>query len=270
MGKNNPAVGQAALGIGTSFLGDAQQYLFQGMYNDMQQANTQDNMRLQKQLGLQYWKETGPVAQMEQYKKAGLNPALMYGMGGGGGQSAAMPTATGPGGNATKSDAVGMGIQLGLAAAQQKVLESQANLNNAEAAKKAGADTANVVADTANKEMQNIILKYGGKEAERQWNIDKELQLEEYGAKANEYEARKAAASQLVALYENGTMQKMTEAELQNKLKELGIKELTIEKTKLENAILELEKNMQTTLGIDKNAPTWLRIIGRLVMSFMK
>ena len=118
--------------------------------------------------------------------------------------------------------------------------------------------------------MQNIILKYGGKEAERQWNIDKELQLEEYGAKANEFEARKAAASQLVKLYEDGTMQKMTDAELQKKLNELGIQELTVNKMKLENAILELEKNMQTTLGIDKNAPTWLRMLGRLVMSFMK
>jgi len=40
---------------------------------------------MQKQLEM--WKNTSYGAQMEQLKKAGLNPALIYGMGGGGGQT---------------------------------------------------------------------------------------------------------------------------------------------------------------------------------------
>lgn len=48
----------------------------QMMLNDQQLANM-----------MQYWEHTGPGGQMEQLKKAGLNPALMYGTGSGGGGS---------------------------------------------------------------------------------------------------------------------------------------------------------------------------------------
>lgn len=103
---------------------------------------TDYNMRKQ----LEMWNATGYEAQIAQMKAAGLNPALMYGMGGGGGQSAnvnsgSVGRGSAPVGGGEAQAGMGMGIQAGLAAAQMKVMESQANLNNVEANKKAGVDT---------------------------------------------------------------------------------------------------------------------------------
>ena len=88
-------------------------------------------------------------------KAAGLNPALLYGNGGGGGATATGGTAmpgqgspgSAPGGagpQAIKSQIIegaGMGIQLGLMNAQKRKLEADAAKNEADAAKTAGVDT---------------------------------------------------------------------------------------------------------------------------------
>lgn len=109
-----------------------------------QLGNSKALMDYQQQKALEMWEATGYGAQKRQMKDAGLNPALMYGMGGGGGQSAGMPGATAGMGNVKSSlgEGVGMGMQMGLMDAQRQVLESQARLNNVEATKKAGVDTA--------------------------------------------------------------------------------------------------------------------------------
>ena len=43
-----------------------------------------------------------------------------------------------------------------------------------------------------------------------------------------------------------------------------------IQTGKLNNEILELEKEMQTELGIDKNSPVWMKMIGRLIIKYFK
>lgn len=97
------------------------------------------NYNFQKQLEM--WQATGYGAQMKQIKEAGLNPALLYGMGGGGGQTANVAqgkTTTGnaPVGGGEIQAIMGMGLQRELLNAQKDLIQAQAD---------------NIKADTANK-----------------------------------------------------------------------------------------------------------------------
>lgn len=101
------------------------------------------------------WNYSNYENQVAHMKAAGLNPALLYGNGGGGGATAAGGTAmpgqgspgSAPGGagpQAIKSQIIegaGMGIQLGLMNAQKRNLEADAAKKEADAAKTAGVDT---------------------------------------------------------------------------------------------------------------------------------
>ncbi|AXH78095.1 MAG: DNA pilot protein [Microviridae sp.] len=105
---------------------------------------------------LQMWKDTSYNAQKEQMKKAGLNPALMYGMGGGGGQTTGSPQGTVAGGMAPAGgreiqDSIGMGMQLALLDAQRK----------------------NIEADTRNKQMDTTLKN------QQQWNLGLDAALKD-------------------------------------------------------------------------------------------
>lgn len=100
---------------------------------------------------LQMWKDTSYSAQKEQMNKAGINPALMYGMGGGGGQTAAVSAGNVSGGSAPQgggeiAQMTGMGMQMALLKAQKDNIEADT------ANKKA--QTPNIGADTTNKGIQ--------------------------------------------------------------------------------------------------------------------
>lgn len=101
------------------------------------------------------WNYTNYENQVAHLEAAGLNPALLYGQGGGGGATAAGGNAIAGSGQsaggantgspqAIKSQIIegaGMGIQLGLMNAQKRKLEADAAKNEADAAKTAGVDT---------------------------------------------------------------------------------------------------------------------------------
>ena len=89
-------------------------------------------------------------------KKAGLNPALMYGMGGGGGQSVGSGASSNvSGGSAGDPNAGARNImEFGLMAAQTKLLEAQAKKAEAEATKTSGIET-----ELSNTELQNKQLE---------------------------------------------------------------------------------------------------------------
>ena len=53
----------------------------------IQFANQQELNKQGQKLQMKTWNQTGYPAQMKMMKEAGLNPSLMYGMSGGGGQS---------------------------------------------------------------------------------------------------------------------------------------------------------------------------------------
>ena len=92
------------------------------------------------------WDYTNYENQKQHIKNAGLNPALMYGMGGGGGVSA--NGAQGQGVTQPTDRSVemklkqqGMALQLANVMSQTRLNESQAEKNKAEAEKISGVDT---------------------------------------------------------------------------------------------------------------------------------
>lgn len=106
------------------------------------------NSDLQKNM----WDYTSYENQKKHMEAAGLNPALMYGMGGGGGTTtggisenvSGASAPAGSGREVQEGGAMGMQMaaQMKLIDSQVQVNESQANKNNVDAGKTAGVDTA--------------------------------------------------------------------------------------------------------------------------------
>lgn len=126
-----------------------------GAIMDIAQANR--NKKRAKEMAvfnreqqMKFWEDTNYPAQVEQMKKAGLNIGLMYEGGGQTGQTTGANAETPMEGSAGTA----MGIQAMLQAAQVENLKADAKLKEVEAVKKGGADTENVMADTASKQQQ--------------------------------------------------------------------------------------------------------------------
>lgn len=143
---------------------DDQKYLMQEQAKlNKQQANYTNE--LQKQ----YWDYTNYENQVKHLKEAGLNPALLYGNGGqggqtGGGQAAGvgLPQANSV---AIAQQAMQMGLQLEGLRSQVKLNDSQTEKNQAEANKIAGVDTKlqeatidNLIKQTSNEEAKNGLI----------------------------------------------------------------------------------------------------------------
>lgn len=143
--------GQAASGLVDTGLGlllekhnDKRQIRQQQKLQNMQIQGQKEMSQFNQEMALRMWEATNYGPQMEQLRKAGLNPGLVYGMSGGGGTTAASQPGNVTGGSANQAPPIsttGMGMNLQLLEAQKEVLESQAELNRAEATKKSGVDT---------------------------------------------------------------------------------------------------------------------------------
>lgn len=118
------------------------------------------NAQYGQQLQMQTWEQTNYPAQIEQIKKAGLNPGLIYKGAGEGGTIGAMPSnsvnQTAPIQH-TNSMALQLGLQTAMVQAQIKNLEANTNKTNVEADKTAGVDTEQT--QTATEKMKTEIGK---------------------------------------------------------------------------------------------------------------
>lgn len=158
--------------IGMAFEGhnDRRQLKQQGKLNEQQfeldNRMAEENMRRQMEM----WNKTNYAAQVAQLKAANLNPALLYGMSGGGGttvghQGGNVSAAKAPSGG---GEAMGMALQMGTMDAQRRLLEAQAMKTEKEAENigEGGIDTRlkegqilNLAAETDNKEAQTELKK---------------------------------------------------------------------------------------------------------------
>lgn len=281
------AAGQAASGIlGLVFGGinDRRQLKQQKKLNMLQRAETDYNMSKQ----LEMWKETGPVGQKEQLKAAGLNPGLIYGMGGVGGATAnvnASSPSQAPSGGGELMGAMGMGMQLQLLKAQKELLQSQTEKNKVEAAKTAGVDTELAKAEVENKILQQVVTDYTGREAK---DVYEQIKAPNRSVEAKTYqdelEARQGVAGTIYEMWKEGKLKDKSMAEVEQLLlqnaktreetrniyKTGQLLEENLKGAKLDNVIKDLETRLQTETGIDRNSPTWLKILGRLFVELTK
>lgn len=129
------ATGAVALGlqrIGANYDRRQQMKSAQQM-QALQIAGEKEMMDYQQGIQMENWNNTSYEAQKEHMKNAGLNPALMYGMGGGGGQSMGTANASVAGQPAIDPktrEAQGMGI---LTSAQLDLMKAQAENLRADA-----------------------------------------------------------------------------------------------------------------------------------------
>lgn len=138
-------------------------YKYSNKLAEEQQRRNKEMTDYNMEKQMELWELTGPVGQKEQYKEAGLNAALMYGMGGGGGQSTNVNTANQgtPGLEDVSADGganVGMALQRGmemqLLKAQKENIEADTKNKEADADLKSQQE-GNVWQDTENKVEQH-------------------------------------------------------------------------------------------------------------------
>ena len=115
-------------------------------YMGLQAQYNKEQAKYSTELSKEMWDYTNYENQVKHLKEAGLNPALLYGQGGGGGSAAGGGTAAGVG--LPSSTGVGMGIQWEQMEAQKELAKAEAAKTNAEAAKLMTTDTENVKSDT--------------------------------------------------------------------------------------------------------------------------
>lgn len=286
------AVG-AGMGLILGNLNDKRQLRQQEKLQELQIKGQKEMMDHSYTRQMNMWHDTNYSAQVDEMIKAGLNPGLMYGMSGGGGTTTGNANANVSGGQAPSGGGeaaafAGMGMMnaanLKLMQAQEKVLESQANLNNVEAVKKGGVETENIKADTANKILDQVIKDFTGKELKSQFeNVSEPNRPLSQIANADQLAAASDIASVVQRLMKEGKLYEKNIAEIEalvlqnsktreetkNIQKQFDILEENLKGAKLENIMKELETRLQQQTGIDKNSPAWMKIIGRLFVQLM-
>ncbi|WNK14259.1 MAG: DNA pilot protein [Microvirus sp.] len=273
-----PAIsaGSNLLGTGMGLLlekhNDRRQLEQQQKLQNMQMEGNKAFQQWQNEQSYEMWKKTGPIGQVQQLNEAGLNPALMYGMGGGtGGQTTAgggsLSGAQAPTGGGEMNTQMALQLQRALQAAQVENIQANTKKTNVEAE--------NAILDSVGKD-------YEGREKRDYYeNVKKPNRGIEAKTYENELEARQAVATNIYDMWLNGQLaQKSTEEvenlvltnaktreEKKNIMKMFDILSANLEGKNLENEILKLEKELQQKTGLDKGSDGFLKVLGRLLIS---
>lgn len=236
-------------GLGMIFQGyqERRQVKQQERLNNVQIKGAKEMADYQNMKQLDLWNKTNAEAQIEHYKRAGLNPALMYGASGGGGATTGAGISTGVQGANAADPAAAMSANtgMGLAMAQQRLLEAQTNKTNVEAKKLAGVDTNKVIEETNNiiestknisQQTKNAEIAYIGVQLDNKLKeIQNFIKSETTESEIHQIKYKTEAAKQDVNLIINNIRNSSIDAEL---------KEKTIETT-----IQQYNENLKNTIA---------------------
>lgn len=163
---------------------DARQLAQQQKLQEMQIAGQKQMVDYNYGKQLDMWNETNYGAQKQHLLKAGLNPALFYGMSGGGGTTTGTPTGNVSAGEAPKGgheqiEMAGMGIQMQQQAMQLQLLKAQKENIQADTANKQATTTKTAGVDT--KSGEQSISESKTRQQLLEQGIDNERQKFEIG-----------------------------------------------------------------------------------------
>lgn len=160
----------ALFGIALEGHNDKRQLRQQGKLQDLQIKGNKEITDYNMMKQLEMWKNTSYPAQLKMMEAAGLNPGLMYGMGGGGGQSVGSGGGGVSGAQAPSGGGEIMGMMsksnLMMQAAQIENIKAQTENIKTDTVKKGGVDTQEGLArikklgaDTTNTEEQTKLTR---------------------------------------------------------------------------------------------------------------
>ena len=227
----------AGVGALTAKANDKRQIAMQRQLMDMQIQGSREltDYNYQKQFDL--WKNTNYQAQLEEMKKAGLNPGLIYGMGGGGGATtggggASVSVGDAPKGGGEIMQGAAMGLQLGMQQAQMELIKAQAEKTRTETKKIGGVDTEAV--------LQSISLM-AQQEDNAKWEY--ELKRIQWASDQADYYVKQKTLDEAIAKFKAETGEQI--ANMKKAMTEAKVSEETqqqqIEQVKANLAVTEVE-----------------------------
>lgn len=255
-------IGALALGAGANMISGIDANKRQKEAAETQFQNQKNLMELSQQQQLAMWNQTNIGAQKKHLQEAGMNAGLLYGMSGGGGAT------TGSGGapSAGKADVTPVNtsgiMELGIMGAQKKLLEAQAEKEQAIADKTKGVDTEIGKQEVTGKTFANKLNEtIGIDEMLTRYNQQTEKEGYEKDKTQHDYNAWKAGAfgnkatddlnTPLAKAYKAGFDKVVTEL---NNAKAQG--DVTKAQAVIENYKAELAKD-----GIAPDSDAWTKTI---------
>lgn len=230
-------------------------------YMGLQAQYNKEQAKYSTELSKEMWDYTNYENQVKHLKEAGLNPALLYGQGGGGGSAAGGGNAAGVG--MPSSTGVGMGIQWEQMEAQKELAKAEAAKTNAEAAKLMTTDTENVKSETEKNKQE---IKESEKRIENLTSQIHKTNEESKGLEFNNYlnELRKGIKLQGEVngktVWTKGFDEIFKEKELQRMLADYGISQKEYQEAKNDKEVA-----MRLSDALDEIANGKIAVFGKMV-----
>ena len=284
---------QGIVGTGMGLLledhNDKRQIRQQQKLTDMQKVANMDLMDYGMGLQKKMWEETNYDAQKAQMKKAGINPALMYGMGGGGGTTTGSASGSVGGAQAPSGgQEVAMGIQTAMAMklqqAQIENIEANTAKTNTETNKIATVDTDEAKGRISNNALEGSLKQLGIDQGKIDLWIRQANKWEEMKTNSDELEARQGVAGTIYEMWQEGKLKDKSEAELEalilnnaktkadteNAKQQLENLKANLKGQNLANMLSEMDVKLSSQYGIVKDSPWYLKTLGNLLNILLK